>query len=365
MDLSTLKRFCDYGWGFGQAILLHEQDDNKNNDNQTLVQILCHRSMESSIYRVPGPSPHVLLPGWGAYWPGEREGYWNQYATAIVTAEGPVCFWPVIPRMKKKEKDIRLWTEAFSSESEDTLEKPRRYGKVMLAGGYFTAFWHAMAVFNSWCKMRDVDDLYFIVEFEYDEEPDFFDKWVSALGIPRERIVVHDTTIFADEVLAAHYRDVDVDWSCLHALLHPQQTYPEEERHALIYFRSHSGVERDIPEDIHLDFAKALGERIPGLVVKTFYGSESMEETRDLFARAKVVIGPHGAGLSNLIFCAESIPVIEFLTLDMFRVWEAFGGQTFNLQWWPVLLDSFDSRGQIMDAIAVVEKALATNNWMT
>ncbi|MBV9783997.1 MAG: glycosyltransferase family 61 protein [Acidisphaera sp.] len=39
----------------------------------------------------------------------------------------------------------------------------------------------------------------------------------------------------------------------------------------------------------------------------------SFEEQIALFRRAEFVIAPHGAGLSNLVFCAGDAKVIEFM----------------------------------------------------
>jgi capsular polysaccharide biosynthesis protein len=43
-----------------------------------------------------------------------------------------------------------------------------------------------------------------------------------------------------------------------------------------------------------------------GLSVKTFNGKESFDRARELFAKAKIVVGPRGAGMGNLIFVSSS-----------------------------------------------------------
>ncbi|KAJ4460191.1 hypothetical protein PAPYR_3580 [Paratrimastix pyriformis] len=40
---------------------------------------------------------------------------------------------------------------------------------------------------------------------------------------------------------------------------------------------------------------------------------DQIEATIDLFHRAALVVGPHGAGLANLLFCPAGTPVVEFL----------------------------------------------------
>jgi capsular polysaccharide biosynthesis protein len=45
-------------------------------------------------------------------------------------------------------------------------------------------------------------------------------------------------------------------------------------------------------------------------------GSLSFAEQVSLFASAKVIIGPHGAGLANLVFCRKGTTVIELFADD-------------------------------------------------
>ena len=46
----------------------------------------------------------------------------------------------------------------------------------------------------------------------------------------------------------------------------------------------------------------ALRDSFPQFKVIEFLGSESVGATRDLFARAAVIVGPHGAGFANILF---------------------------------------------------------------
>lgn len=54
----------------------------------------------------------------------------------------------------------------------------------------------------------------------------------------------------------------------------------------------------------------ALQERLPHVGVVPWIGTEGMSQAAHLFGRAAVVVGSHGAGLSNIIFC-ESCSLIE------------------------------------------------------
>lgn len=42
----------------------------------------------------------------------------------------------------------------------------------------------------------------------------------------------------------------------------------------------------------------------------------SIEETVELFSKAAIIVGPHGAGMTNMLFSAYGIPVVEFMPLE-------------------------------------------------
>ena len=41
-----------------------------------------------------------------------------------------------------------------------------------------------------------------------------------------------------------------------------------------------------------------------------------IEETVDIFSKAAIIVAPHGAGLTNMLFSAAGIPVVEFMPLE-------------------------------------------------
>lgn len=64
-------------------------------------------------------------------------------------------------------------------------------------------------------------------------------------------------------------------------------------------------------------------------------GKMSIEEQITLFAQAEMVVGEHGAGLTNILFCKEGTKVIElFQALIDTSFW--FPAQIFNLDYTPV-----------------------------
>jgi len=56
----------------------------------------------------------------------------------------------------------------------------------------------------------------------------------------------------------------------------------------------------------HEELLAALVTRFPNHRVEQFFGHENLTETAILHHRARVVVGPHGAGLSNLLFCRRN-----------------------------------------------------------
>ena len=41
-----------------------------------------------------------------------------------------------------------------------------------------------------------------------------------------------------------------------------------------------------------------------------------VEETVQLFSNAAIIVGPHGAGMTNMLFSAHGIPIVEFMPLE-------------------------------------------------
>lgn len=62
----------------------------------------------------------------------------------------------------------------------------------------------------------------------------------------------------------------------------------------------------------HDEVASALARLTPGMEWLIF-NSETVETTVDMFRRAKVVVAPHGAGLTNMVFCKQGTKIIEFM----------------------------------------------------
>jgi hypothetical protein len=67
-----------------------------------------------------------------------------------------------------------------------------------------------------------------------------------------------------------------------------------------------------INHDETLDMLKRL---FPEMEWRVFV-SETIPDTVELFRRAKLIVAPHGAGLTNMLFSAKGTPIIEFMPVD-------------------------------------------------
>jgi hypothetical protein len=177
----------------------------------------------------------------------------------------------------------------------------------------------------------------------------------SALEIDKSRIIHHDQPIIAETIFTANFHDMSADWSCLHGALKKDN----DRTIALVYQQPGKNPKRDISPDIHSELVNKLSVAL-GVPVKTFNGTGLLDEARELFSSAKIVIGPHGAGLANLIFVSSHwVPVIEYIIPDLLdRPWQLYGGGSFGLPWFPVLLSSFENRDEIMKSVHVAKEAL-------
>lgn len=95
-----------------------------------------------------------------------------------------------------------------------------------------------------------------------------------------------------------------------------QRSTPEQScrNRTIVYIKRKSGEGRAQPgyEDLLTWFKKSF----PLLPVRIFYGTESLKQTASIFNRAKVVVGPHGAGLVNTIFTQDDAYVVEITRED-------------------------------------------------
>jgi hypothetical protein len=79
---------------------------------------------------------------------------------------------------------------------------------------------------------------------------------------------------------------------------------------------------------------------------KIYYGNESFAETVQIFAQSRVVVGYHGAGLANTLFCSSGTIVLEYTTfhdMNATKLWRSnekgIAGKHGHLKWLKHTID--------------------------
>mmetsp|Transcript_12565 Transcript_12565/g.19362 ORF Transcript_12565/g.19362 Transcript_12565/m.19362 type:complete len:218 (-) Transcript_12565:599-1252(-) len=120
-------------------------------------------SAESSGQEQP---PLIAFPAWGKSNPEDfkyehSNNDWKEYTTGFVSLDQDMCFWPEVPQVVE---------ETISSSSNKqhlsilTNKDPIFVNKLFVSGGFFDNFWHAMIILNSWCILKDDQEVSFLVQ---------------------------------------------------------------------------------------------------------------------------------------------------------------------------------------------------------
>ncbi len=107
------------------------------------------------------------------------------------------------------------------------------------------------------------------------------------------------------------------------------------------------------PERIYISRGKAryrrvLNEEDVMLVLRKFgfvsilLESMSFEEQVTLFARAKIIVAPHGSGLTNMIFCSPGTQIIELFSPHYIRHYFWLISQQLQLEHYYLMGDKFE-----------------------
>ena len=89
---------------------------------------------------------------------------------------------------------------------------------------------------------------------------------------------------------------------------------PEAERTTIIYVSRTSEPTRRVAKEAQI--LNAIKTFFPANPLAVFNGNMAPAEAIELFQKARVVIGPHGAGLSHILFSAPGTAVVEFLFMS-------------------------------------------------
>lgn len=109
--------------------------------------------------------------------------------------------------------------------------------------------------------------------------------------------------------------------------LHPERIYIS---------RSKCSYRRVINEEKVIDFLSGFG------FVPVLLESMTLNDQIALFACAKVIISPHGSGLTNIIFCSPGTKVIELTSPNYIRHYYWAIGQQLNLEHYYLTGENFE-----------------------
>lgn len=155
----------------------------------------------------------------------------------------------------------------------------------------------------------------------------FLYQSLDAVGIARENVVlVHSNKILVDEFYGISTLPWDnFDYNCVHLHIPPREAMielnkffnprplPLSERHKIIYFSRTDVIHRHTLK-LDTEFTEKMAE-IYGDNFVIFDGSKSFLDQVALVKDARLIIGPHGAALANIVFASpNSTAVIEFPT---------------------------------------------------
>eukprot|EP00744_Colponema_vietnamica_P021214 GILI01030262.1.p1 GENE.GILI01030262.1~~GILI01030262.1.p1 ORF type:complete len:476 (+),score=109.42 GILI01030262.1:71-1498(+) len=85
-------------------------------------------------------------------------------------------------------------------------------------------------------------------------------------------------------------------------------TLPDEQRNRIVVIRRDGGTRRLVNHDALLERLKQV---FKAENIHVFTAAGPLSEHVDMFRRAALVIGPHGAGFANLVWCGSGTTIIE------------------------------------------------------
>jgi len=156
---------------------------------------------------------------------------------------------------------------------------------------------------------------YFLVNSPF---PAYQQEMLAVLGINQDKILMTSSYAYiqAEELIIPYYGNVD-GWFPKLAVDFLKNIFLPDRSRDLSYLpkrvylsRSQVSYRQVINEQEIRDFLESLG------FVTIIPESLSMAEQVDLFSQVEIIVSPHGAGLTNAMFCAKGTKVIELFTPD-------------------------------------------------
>jgi len=224
----------------------------------------------------------------------------------------------VITHDNKFIEDI---TMAFDPEGCSLFDRPKPVLRKKIKGNVAVISTNYAVCYYHW--MFDIFQRFFLLEsnnIQYDKlvvnklKYPYQKQSMDLLGIPKEKIVETSDNVlyFADKIITTSFHYFDpillplVRKGFLHAAEKVKFTKQMPER---IYISRDKAKYRKIANEDELNnFLEHEG------FTRVFLEELSFIEQLTLFKNAKIVIGPHGAGFTNIIFSNPGLKVIEIFS---------------------------------------------------
>jgi capsular polysaccharide biosynthesis protein len=142
----------------------------------------------------------------------------------------------------------------------------------------------------------------------------FQKQTLAMMGVDLNKVIEVDPTTYleADEIIVPSFVSRScytphwvVEYLRKHLMLGERSDLPNKFGDKIFISRQKASYRRITNEDEIFAYLETLG-------FKRYHLEDlSIEDQRILFSNAKIIIGPHGAGLTNLIFCQPGTKVLE------------------------------------------------------
>ncbi len=200
---------------------------------------------------------------------------------------------------------------------------------------------------------------------------------LKALGIPEYKIIESDRHpyIQAKQLIVPSFAGY-LGWLSPQGLEFLRQAFLIKKSHELPKSFA-SDRKSSYPERIYISRSKCSYRQVineekvmellsPFGFVPVLLESMTFKEQVTLFASAKVIVAPHGSGLTNIIFCSPGTKVIELTSPNYIRHYYWAIGQQLNLEHYYLKGESFDCHPirQLMYQNSLTEDILVNLNYL-
>ncbi|MEM7593606.1 MAG: tetratricopeptide repeat protein [Cyanobacteria bacterium P01_A01_bin.83] len=187
-------------------------------------------------------------------------------------------------------------------------------------------------------ELKDID--WFVVN---SLSKPFQKETLSLLGIPPEKIIESDrqTHLQATELIVPSFPGY-LDWVSPGTIKFLRQSFMSQVSMAntggqKIY------ISRARAKNRHLVNESEVSELLTEQGFKTVFLEElSVLEQVAIFINAKIIVTPHGSGLTNLVFCAPNTKIVELFSPNYLRTDYWMISQQLQLQHYYLVGESFD-----------------------